>query len=97
MRISQSHFEAFTVSIANPALIFVYSLVLLMVGCAIGIHWSRSPGTAVWITICAALLMVIHDLLEGLIWFGITAKWAQAVKGRATGASPSWQSAPRAK
>ena len=82
------------VRLANPALIFIHSLALLLVGCAIGIHWSKSLGTAVWITICAALLMVLHDLLEGLIWFGITAKWTQAVKGRATGASPSRHSPP---
>lgn len=83
--------------LANPALIFVYSLVLLLVGCAIGIHWSKSSGTAVGITICAALLMVIHDILEGLIWFGITAKWTRAVKSRATETSPSRQSPSRAK
>jgi hypothetical protein len=68
------------VQLANPALIFIYSFVLLLFGCAIGMHWNKSPGVAVWIAICAALLMVIHDLLEGFIWFGIAAKWAQAVK-----------------
>jgi hypothetical protein len=63
----------------SPILIFVYSLVLLLFGCAIGMHWSKSPGTAIWIAVCAALLTVIHDLLTGFIWMGITVKWTQAV------------------
>lgn len=66
--------------LGNPALIFIYNLVLLLFGCAIGIHWNSKPGTAVLVAICGALLMVIHDLLEGFILFGIAAKWAFAVK-----------------
>jgi hypothetical protein len=69
--------------LANPALIFIYSLVLLLIGCAIGMHWSKSPGTAILIAICAALLMVIHDLLTGFIWMGITVKWTQDVRKKA--------------
>jgi hypothetical protein len=69
--------------LANPALIFVYSLVLLLFGSAIGMHWCKSPGTAIWIAVCAALLMVIHDLLTGFIWMGITVKWTQAVRKKA--------------
>ena len=69
--------------LANPALIFVYSVVLLLFGCAIGMHWSKSPGTAIWIAVCAALLMVIHDLVTGFIWMGITVKWTQAVRKNA--------------
>jgi hypothetical protein len=75
--------------LANPALIFIYSAVLLLVGVAIGLHWRASPCLSVWIAICAALLMVIHDLLEGLIWFGIAAKWAQMVKKSSSGNVPS--------
>jgi hypothetical protein len=77
------------VQLANPALIFIYNLVLLLFGTAIGIHWGRNPGMAVWVAICAALLMVIHDLLEGLIWFGIAAKWAQMVKQSSASSVPS--------
>lgn len=65
--------------LANPALIFINSLVLLLFGCAIGMHWSKSPGIAV----CAALVMVIHDLIAGFIWMGITVKWTQAVRKKA--------------
>jgi multisubunit Na+/H+ antiporter MnhB subunit len=69
--------------LANPALIFIYSLVLLLYGCAIGMHWSNSPGIAVWIAVYAALVMVIHDLVAGFIWMGITVKWTQAVRKKA--------------
>ena len=65
--------------LANPVLIFMYSLVLLLLGCAIGMHWSKSPRLAIWFAVGAALLMVIHDLLEGIIWFGITVKKTQAL------------------
>lgn len=61
------------VQLANPVLIFVYSLFNLLFGCAIGMHWCRDPRTAVWVAVCGALVMVIHDLLEGFIWFGVTA------------------------
>lgn len=70
----------FRMRLGNPVLIFIHSLVLLLFGCAIGIHWNSKPGTAVWIAVCGALLMVIHDLLEGIIWFGIAAKWTLAVR-----------------
>jgi hypothetical protein len=73
--------------LANPVLIFIYCLVLLLIGCAIGMHWSKSPGTAIWIAICAALLMVVHDLITGFIWMGITVKWTQAVRERSAQSS----------
>jgi biotin transporter BioY len=64
--------------LVNPVLLFIYSLVLLLFGCAVGMHWSNSPWIAVWIAVCAALVMVIHDLVAGFIWMGITVKWTQA-------------------
>ena len=73
------------VQLANPVLIFIWSLSMLLIGCAIGMHW-RSPGTAIWVAVCGALLMVIHDFAEGLIWFGVTAAWIQKTqKGRPSG------------
>lgn len=39
--------------LANPALIFIYSLVLLLFGCGIGMHWNKSPEIASWIAVCA--------------------------------------------
>lgn len=70
------------VQLANPVLIFVYSLSILLIGCAIGIHWCKHPGTAVWVAVCGALLMVIHDLAEGFIWFGVMAAWTQRITRR---------------
>jgi hypothetical protein len=72
--------------LANPFLVFIYSLVLLLFGCAIGMHWNRNPGTGIWIAVCAALLTVIHDLITGFIWMGITVKWTQAIRKRAESA-----------
>jgi protein-S-isoprenylcysteine O-methyltransferase Ste14 len=69
--------------LANPALIFIYSLVLLQFGCEIGMHWSNTPGIAVWIAVCAARIMVIHNLVAGFIWMEITVKWTQAVRKKA--------------
>lgn len=66
--------------LAYPVLIFIYSLVLLLFGYAIGMHWSNSPWIAIWIAVCAALVMVIHDLVAGFIWMGITVKWTQALR-----------------
>jgi len=78
-------------TLANPVPIFLYSLVLLLFGLAIGIHWSKSPDIAVWIALSGALLMVIHDLLEGFVWFGVTAKWTQAVRQSILGKRPNME------
>jgi hypothetical protein len=69
-----------TMSLANPILVFISSFALLLIGCAIGMHYSKSTSLSVWIAVCGGLLMVIHDLLQGLLWLGITARWMKTVK-----------------
>lgn len=67
--------------LANPALIFIYSLVLLLFGCEIGCIGAivlESPSG-----LRSALVMVIHNLVAGFIWMGITGKWTQAVRKKA--------------
>jgi len=91
--------------LANPALIFIYSFVLLLLGCAIAIHWSKNLGTPIWIVVCGALLLVIHDLLEGFVWFGIAVRMAQTAREREAarqlaevgGAVPEFPDIPRRK
>jgi hypothetical protein len=63
--------------LANPLLIFIYSLSLLLVGCAGGIYSHAAPSVAVGLAIAGASLMVLHDTLTSLIWFCIAAKWSQ--------------------
>ena len=60
--------------LGNPFLIFIYSVTLLMLGCAIGIHWNVHPGVAFMLAVGGAVLMVIHELGMGLLWFSVTAK-----------------------
>jgi hypothetical protein len=64
--------ERIRITLGHPVLIFVYSLVLLLFGCAIGMHWYQSRACAVWIAVAAASLMVVHDVLTGLIWASVT-------------------------
>jgi uncharacterized membrane protein YhhN len=63
--------------LANPLLVFIYSLSLLVLGCAVGIYWHATPSIAVGLAIAGASLMVLHDTLTSLIWFWIAAKWSQ--------------------
>lgn len=63
-----------TVTLANPLLIFVWSLAMLLLGCAIGLHWRTTPGMALCIAALGAALMVLHDLGMSLVWFTVTAK-----------------------
>jgi multisubunit Na+/H+ antiporter MnhB subunit len=63
-----------TASLGNPFLIFIYSLAILLLGCAIGLHWKASPGLALCLSAPGALLMVIHDMAMGVLWFWITAR-----------------------
>ena len=63
--------------LGDPLLIFVYSLSLLLLGGAIGIHWHATPATAIGLTFAVASLMVLHDTLTSMIWFSIAVKCAQ--------------------
>jgi hypothetical protein len=57
--------NAYERATGKPSPSFIYNLALLF-GSAIGMHWGKNPGTAVWVALCGALFMAIHDLLEGL-------------------------------
>src|ERR1035438_10530403 len=57
----------------NLLLVFIYSLSLLLIGCAVGMHWRGSPSVALCITIFGAALFVLHELVMFLLWFGATA------------------------
>lgn len=63
----------------NLLLVFIYSLSLLLVGCAIGIHWRGSPSTALCLAILGAALFVLHELVTLLCWFWATAAWTRIV------------------
>lgn len=58
-----------SVSLGNPFLILIYSLGLLLLGCAIGLYWKATPGTAFCVAALGAILMVIHDMAMGVMWF----------------------------
>lgn len=63
----------------NLLLVFIYSLSLLLIGCAIGMHWRVSPATAVCLAILGAALFVLHELVTVLVWFWATAAWTRMV------------------
>lgn len=56
------------VQLGHPVLIFIYSLALLLIGCAIGMHWHQSRTAAIWIAISGAVLMVVYEATSGFIW-----------------------------
>ena len=61
----------------NLLLVFIYSLALLLIGCAIGLHWHGSPSIAICAAILGAALFVLHELLTVLVWFAATAVWTR--------------------
>jgi len=63
------------VRFGNPFLIFIYSSALLLIGCAIGMRWSKSPSVVFRMAFAGGALMIIHDLLMTLIWLSATAIW----------------------
>jgi hypothetical protein len=67
------------VTLGNPFLIAIYSAALLLIGCAVGIHWAHTPATALCLAIAGGVLMAVHDTATGLIWFWLTARWAHSV------------------
>lgn len=82
--------ENIRISLGHPILIFIYSLALLLTGCAIGMHWNQSRASAMWITVAAASLMVVHDTFTGLIFASLTFRRFQREQ-RAGRNSPSSQ------
>jgi hypothetical protein len=71
-----------SVSLANPFLILIWSMAMLLLGCAIGLYWKAAPGTALCVAAFGALLMVIHDLVTGVLWFWVTAKMVGQIQNR---------------
>lgn len=64
----------YTVRLGHPVLILMYSIALLLLGCAIGLFWKATPSVAFCMAGLAALLMVVHDIAMGVLWFWLTAK-----------------------
>jgi hypothetical protein len=69
------------IRLGNPGLIFIYSLALLLIGSAIGMHCHHSCITTFWISVLGAALVVVHDIISGLIWFVFTALWIRSTQG----------------
>jgi len=59
----------------HPVLILMYSLALLLLGCAIGIHWHNSLWAASKVALLGAALMLIHDWAMAAVSFWIAAQW----------------------
>jgi hypothetical protein len=66
------------VTLGNPILIASNSAALLLVGCAVGMHWPHTHATAIWLCIAGGVLMA-HDTATGFLWFWLTATWAWSV------------------
>lgn len=63
--------------LGHPILIILYSLALLLLGCAIGIHWHHSFRSAFPIALLGSVLMLIHDWSTSILCFWIAARWAR--------------------
>ena len=55
------------IRLGNPVLILLYSAFLLVMGCAIGLYWFKTPEIAFKVAIIGAVLIVIHDTLMALL------------------------------
>jgi hypothetical protein len=74
------------VRLGHPIVIFIHSVALLLLGCAIGMHWHQSRSTAIWMAVSGAVLIVINEMISALILFYFTALWMRREK-RARGAN----------
>ena len=61
--------------LGHPVLILLYSFALLLLGCAIGLHWHNSLWSASKVALLGAMLMMIHDWMTAAVTFWITAQW----------------------
>jgi hypothetical protein len=67
------------VTLGNPFLIAIYSAALLLIGAAVGMHWTHTPATALWLCVAGGVIMAAHDTATGFLWFWLTARWAHCV------------------
>jgi hypothetical protein len=67
--------EPLRFQLGHPLLIFIWSLSMFLIGCAIGTHWHPSLTVALWIAISGAALAVIHDLCQAFMLCALTAWW----------------------
>jgi membrane protein YdbS with pleckstrin-like domain len=51
------------ISLAHPLLVFLYSLSLFLLGAAIGILCHQSRSFAMWTSVAAAALLMLHDIV----------------------------------
>jgi hypothetical protein len=74
------------VRLGHPVVIFIHSVALLLIGCAIGMHWHQSHSAAIWIAVSGAVLIVINEMISCFWWVSLTAWWIGKNK-RAGGAN----------
>ena len=74
------------VRLGHPVVIFIHSVALLLIGCAIGMHWHQSHSAAIWIAVSGAVLVVINEMISCFWWVSLTAWWIGKNK-RAGGAN----------
>jgi len=67
------------VTLGHPILITLYSTALMLVGCAVGVHWNQTLPTALWLCVAGGTVMAAHDLALGFFWFWLTARWVHSV------------------
>ena len=80
--------ESIRISLGHPVLIFIYSFALLLIGCGIGMCSYQSRGSAIWIAVAGAALMVVHDTFTGLLFASLTFRRFQKQQ-RSEKSSPS--------
>jgi hypothetical protein len=67
------------VTLGHPILIAIYSMALLFIGCGVGVRFSHTLPTALWLCAAGSILVAVHDLATGFVWFWLTAKWVRSV------------------
>jgi hypothetical protein len=66
-------------TLGHPILITLYSAALLLIGCGVGVRFYHSLPTALWICGAGSILVAVHDLATGFVWFWLTGKWVRSV------------------
>lgn len=73
---------SFTVRLGHPVLIFFWSVWMLLLGCVIGMHWHQSRGVAFCISVACAVMIVVHEMIDGWVWCTLTVWLIQRRQGQ---------------
>jgi hypothetical protein len=74
--------SSFTVRLGHPAFIVFWSFWMVLLGVILGVYFHPSHEAAFGISIVCAVMIAVHERIDGFIWCTLTAMWIGRCQGQ---------------